>query len=232
MRFTLSLPPRERLPAGAGNHLDFSPDGTHITYTAVREASVLGNCTWDRSAASRQSRYTSTEGGGTRFFSPDGQWVDLRGRPQAEEDSRRRRRSGYLVRSTKPPRSQLGAERHDRIYRRGQTTGNMAGLASGGTPTLLVAANPEQRITPSLAAIASGSRAILFASTTAAVATADEKSIEVLTVETGQRKVLIQGGSYPAIFLQGTCFLRSGTLMAVPFNLDQLEVTGPPVPVD
>src|SRR5439155_839327 len=73
---------------------------------------------------------------------------------------------------------------------------------------------------------------ILFTSNTTETVTADEKLIEVLTLETGERKVLIQGGSYGRYLPTGhLVFLRSGTLMAVPFNLERLEVTGAPVNV-
>jgi serine/threonine-protein kinase len=60
----------------------------------------------------------------------------------------------------------------------------------------------------------------------------NEKSIEVVNITTGARKVVIQGGSYARYLPSGhLVFLRSGTLMAAPFDTTRLELTGPPTPV-
>jgi serine/threonine-protein kinase len=58
--------------------------------------------------------------------------------------------------------------------------------------------------------------------------------IEALSLETGERKALIVGGSNARYVPTGHLIythVESITLMAVPFDLARLEVTGPPAPV-
>src|SRR6185503_18312245 len=60
----------------------------------------------------------------------------------------------------------------------------------------------------------------------------DSARIEVVELEAGRRRVLLEGGSDARYLPTGhLVFLRAGSLFAVPFALDRLEVTGPAVPV-
>ena len=50
-----------------------------------------------------------------------------------------------------------------------------------------------------------------------------------MKLETGERKVLIQGGSDARYVPTGhIVYVRAGALMAAPFDLDRQEVTGSP----
>jgi serine/threonine-protein kinase len=60
----------------------------------------------------------------------------------------------------------------------------------------------------------------------------DEAQIVAFSLETGEQKVLVDNGVDARYSLTGhLVFVRSGTLMAVPFDLKRLEVTGGPVGV-
>src|SRR5262245_27360759 len=60
----------------------------------------------------------------------------------------------------------------------------------------------------------------------------DNARIEVLDLRTGERRVLIEGGSDARYSPSGhLIYARAGTLFAVPFDVDRLEVKGTPVPV-
>jgi serine/threonine-protein kinase len=60
----------------------------------------------------------------------------------------------------------------------------------------------------------------------------ENATIEVLTISTGQRKVLLTGGVYGFYVPSGHLLFAVGeTIRAVPFELDQLEVRGVPVSV-
>ena len=60
----------------------------------------------------------------------------------------------------------------------------------------------------------------------------DQSTIEVLTIKTGERRVVFTGGVFAFYVPTGHLLYASGeTIRAVPFNLKRLEVTGPPVPV-
>src|SRR5262249_48881718 len=76
-----------------------------------------------------------------------------------------------------------------------------------------------------------GSRAVLFTVHTS-LRRYDEANIEVLSLRTGQRKTVQRGGFLGRYLPSGhLVFIRQNTLFAVPFDLDQLAVTGTPVPV-
>jgi serine/threonine-protein kinase len=60
----------------------------------------------------------------------------------------------------------------------------------------------------------------------------DEASIEAQRIDTGERHVLVEGGTYPRYAASGhLLYMRSGSLMAVPFDRERLQVTGSPVSV-
>ena len=60
----------------------------------------------------------------------------------------------------------------------------------------------------------------------------ENSRIAVLNLATGEYEVLVQGGSNPRYSASGhIVYGVAGTLRAVSFNLDQLEVNGTPVPV-
>jgi hypothetical protein len=57
-------------------------------------------------------------------------------------------------------------------------------------------------------------------------------TIEVVDIETGQRKVILQGASTAKYINSGhLLFSRSGVLYIAPFDADKLELKGQPVPV-
>jgi serine/threonine-protein kinase len=60
----------------------------------------------------------------------------------------------------------------------------------------------------------------------------DTANIEVLTLKTGERKILQRGGFSGQYLPSGHfVYLHQSTLFAAPFNLDRLELTGAPVPI-
>ena len=60
----------------------------------------------------------------------------------------------------------------------------------------------------------------------------DYNRIGVLSLRTGERQVLFEGGAYARYVPSGhLVYARAGELLAVPFDLNRLEVTGPPVSV-
>jgi serine/threonine-protein kinase len=74
-----------------------------------------------------------------------------------------------------------------------------------------------------------GGKGILF---NVSVGNYNVSHIEVLSLETGERQVLIEDTHDVEYAPSGhLLFGRDGTLFAVPFDLDRLEVTGPEIPV-
>jgi len=76
-----------------------------------------------------------------------------------------------------------------------------------------------------------GNRAVLFTIWAGGVAW-DEAQLAVANLETGQHTVVLRGGTSGRYAASGhLVFWRGNALMAAPFDLDALAVTGEPVPV-
>jgi Tol biopolymer transport system component len=73
-------------------------------------------------------------------------------------------------------------------------------------------------------------RTLLFASITGT--RRDASHIEALSLVTGQRRVIIESGTFPLYLRSGhLVFFRDGALLGAPFDVDRLEVTGPVIRV-
>ena len=104
--------------------------------------------------------------------------------------------------------------------------------ASGGEPEELTTLDPERGETNhAWPHILPGGRAVLFTLLSGGVV--DGARIAVLDLDTNQQRVLVSGGSYPRYASTGDIVYGvSGTLRAVRFDLERLEVIDPnPVPV-
>ena len=57
----------------------------------------------------------------------------------------------------------------------------------------------------------------------------EEAHVEILSLKTGQRKTVVQGGFYGRYLPSGhLVYLRGGTLYGMAFDIDRLEPAGPP----
>jgi serine/threonine-protein kinase len=104
--------------------------------------------------------------------------------------------------------------------------------SNGGTPEALTAADPEKgEVDLLLSDVLPGGKAILFSVWIGGRAW-DELPIVVYSLETGERRVVVEGGTNARYVPTGhLVYVRSGVLMAAPFDLGRLEVTGAAVPV-
>jgi eukaryotic-like serine/threonine-protein kinase len=103
--------------------------------------------------------------------------------------------------------------------------------AAGGEPQTLSAPNREQRErSHRFAEVLPGGKAVLFIVGTTMIESWDDASIAVLSLETGEHRVVLAGGSNPHYSRSGhLVYARAGNIMAAPFDLAALQVTGPPV---
>ena len=105
--------------------------------------------------------------------------------------------------------------------------------ASGGSPTTLLKVDEQrgERFFRHPSFLPSG-KAILFTIGMADTYSYDDAEIGVLSLETGKKKILVQGGTSARYSPSGhLIYARAGQLLAVPFDADKLEVTGQPFPV-
>jgi Tol biopolymer transport system component len=75
-----------------------------------------------------------------------------------------------------------------------------------------------------------GSKAMFFA--IGLNGSGNESQIVLQRLDTGERRVVVQDGTYPRFVPTGhLVYVREGQMMAATFDLGRLEVTGPPVPI-
>ncbi len=102
---------------------------------------------------------------------------------------------------------------------------------NGGTPELVIPTEaPEQVYGPQMLP---GGEWVLFTLTSGTAATRwDEAQIVVQSLESGERKLLWEGGSDARYVPTGhLVYALEGVLFALPFDLASLEVSGGPVPM-
>ncbi|MEX0880601.1 MAG: hypothetical protein WD451_12860 [Thermoanaerobaculia bacterium] len=169
-----------------------------------------------------------TDGGISPFFSPDGLWVGF----FAGGKLKKAPLSGGA------PITLCDAEGSGASWGDNNTIvfESAAGLASisaaGGARRALTTPDPKKGETyHNNPDIFPGSKAVVFSVWTGG--SMGEQVIAVQPLETGARRVLNVKGACPRYVSTGhLVFVRDDeSLMAAPFDLDRLEVTGPPVPV-
>jgi hypothetical protein len=103
--------------------------------------------------------------------------------------------------------------------------------AGGGTPKpVTVPDHKKGELSHRWPQILPGGKAVLVTIWTAT--SFDTARIDLLSLETGKRRTLVEGGAYAQYVPSGhLVYARGGGLLAVPFDLKRLEVTGPPVPI-
>ena len=162
-------------------------------------------------------------------FSPDGRSIAFYALADQTLKSDGHGRYGHdHLPGRKPDGHHLGARRHR--LRPGRK-GIMRVSANGGTPEVLVRVNDGE--TAQAPQMLPGGQHVLF---TLAAGTAHDRSdrahIVVQSLKSGERKTLIEGGSDARYVPTGhLVYALSGSLYAVPFDAQRLEVTGAPVPI-
>jgi serine/threonine-protein kinase len=165
------------------------------------------------------------------FFSPDGKWigyVDYR-------DGHLKKvllQGGVPVTLCEASMNFRGATWGDdgKIYFTSAAQGIQAVPEDGGTPVALTAPDIEKgEKTHRFPHVLPGAKAVLFTLGSSEIASYDEASVALLSLETGEHRVLFQGGTNPRYAPTGhIIYARGGALEAVPFDLDSLEVMGAP----
>jgi serine/threonine protein kinase len=103
--------------------------------------------------------------------------------------------------------------------------------ASGGPAKQLTTLDSGKReLLHAWPSVISQGRILLFVSITGSSRGASH--IEALSLATGQRRVIVESGTFPLYAPSGhLVFFRDGALLGAPFDVDRLEVTGPVVRV-
>jgi serine/threonine-protein kinase len=231
VRLDLELPAGERpLTASefAGTTLTVASDGSGLVYVARQGAS------WELRYRNLQTGETTsipgTLGGLDPFFSPDGRWVGftsdwvlrkvaVSGGTPVEVSEASRGRGGFWTGD--------GA-----IYFVPNLYGGIARVSQDGGPVTTVTEldKTDGEKTHRWPILLPGGKALVYAALTGR--SWDQAQIVLKRLDTGERRVLIRGGTSPRYAPSGHLVYARGTsLYAVPFDLARLAVTGQSVEV-
>ena len=225
-RLALPIPEPARFDPTNGGAIAISPDGTRVVYVASD-----GNLT--QLFMRRLDDYAAvpvpgTEGGGSPFFSPDGEWIAFHSGGALRKVPLSGKGAITICRTT-PLRGGAWA-RDDTIY---------FGLASGG-PLMRVAASggtpqPATHIVPGellhrWPQLTPDGKMLVF---TALTGTGFDTSTTVVQrLDTGERRLVFRGGTTARYVPSGhLVYVTTEGLFAVPFDLTTLRTTGTPVQV-
>ena len=218
--FAVTLPAGERLTQATSRQLAFSPDASRLVYVANQQLYLREMDQLDAVPI----RGTDVDPSGP-FFSPDGQWV---GFIEGEALKKVSLDGGppLTVCAVEGARgASWGAD--DRIVF-ADPGGILRVSASGGTPEVVIPLEPNERVAE--AHVLPGGQAILFSLGT--LSSLRHGQIVTQSLETGERKVHAAAGGDPRYVPTGhLVYAVEETLVAAPFDLERLEVTGDPVPV-
>jgi serine/threonine-protein kinase len=220
-RFVINLPPTTRL---ASTGMALSPDGMTLVYGAFQDGIYR---LYRRSMDQLESfPIPGTEGANVSFFSPDGQWLGF-----FNSDNKLQKVS--LLGGTPVTLYELSSTRRGGSWGQNENivfsegSGLLQIASTGGIPQEITVLEQNEDSHRWMDLLPDG-KAVLFTHWTGSLDTA---RIAVQSLESGERKVLVDGTS-PRYALSGhIVFAKSGALWAVPFDVERLELTGSPTPV-
>ena len=221
-RFSLPLLLGDSL-TGTGRHVvALSSDGTHLVYSANEQLYLRA---MDQTEAT-PVRGTEGEPRGP-FFSPDGEWVGFWADGQLKKVAISGGAPVRLCDAEGLFGARWGAD--DTIVFGERGVGIMQVSADGGTPEVLIPLEGMAEVGHG-PQVLPGEEAVLF--TLGTGLNWDDAQIVVHSLETGERKVLVEGGRDARYVPTGhLVYILDGTLLAVPFDVDALEVMGGPIPM-
>jgi serine/threonine-protein kinase len=228
-RLVITLPPGQQL-AGLENGpaIAFSPDGSHLVYVA-RQAAVQQLYLRAMDSVEVKS-IPGTERATAPFFSPDGQWIGFFADGKVKKISV----SGGAAVILSEAGYSGGASWSSRGTITFSPTPNVTPLQqvpdTGGAPQPLSRLDKGD-VSHRWPEFLPGGKAVLFAAGPTAV-TFTNAQVAVLPLGAGQRRNLIQGAAQPRYAASGhLVYAQGGSLVAVPFDPQRLELTGAAVPV-
>src|SRR6266849_3621177 len=226
-RTVITLPPGQRLAGLDQPVVALSPDGSHLAYVAIQGGTQQ---LYLRAMDSLEARpIPGTEGAFTPFFSPDGQWLGFFAGGKLKKVSVGGGAALTLGDASIPVGASWGSQGMI-AFSPTNVSALQRVLDAGGTPQPLTRREKEE-VSQRWPEFLPGGKAVLF------VASANNTNwtnaqVAVQSVGTGQRRNLIQGGTYPRYAPSGhLVYAQGGSLMAVPFDPQRLTPTGAAVPM-
>ena len=236
-----AIMPSADLPLNVGLYdrdLALSPDGRHLVYRAGGGPPTMGTPLMVRPTDQLDARQLPGVFALGAFFSPDSRWIGFFTPTELQKVSTA---GGPAITLALVTGASLGASWGDDGTIVFATADPRTGLwrvsADGGESTVLTMPDATERGSDhGFPSVLPGGRGVLF--TITAAGSAESADVAVLDLKTGQRKTLVRGGSQaeyvdPSGGTQAgyLIYAAAGTLRAVRFDPDRLEVLGDPVTV-
>ncbi len=224
--------------SGSDRDLALSPDGRHLVYLAGGAPNV-GKEVMVRGIDQLDARELPGIGALGMFFSPDSRWIGFFTATELKKVSITGGPAITLGAFTGVPRGASWSDDNTIVFATdGPRTGLWRVSADGGVPTVLTTPDAAQGETGhGFPSVLPGGRGVLLTIMTAGQA--DNAQVAVLDLGTGRRKTLVRGGSQ-AEYVEPSAgsgqagylvYAGAGTLRAVRFDPERLEVDGEPVTV-
>ena len=237
VRFTITPSGTTAFTSGGGNGspLAISPDGRRLAYRGLGGQQIFVRAL-DEFQTTALLEPTALRGASSGadglFFSPDGQWIGFFDGGTIKKVAVT---GGRPVMVTPISGANTGASWNgdDTIIfaTSDPTSGLLRATAAGGEPEVLTTPRPTQMEHDHWWPEAlPGGQAILFTITSSAAP--DNWQIAVLDLTTHEQKILVRGGHHARYVASGhLVYGVAGTMRAVAFDLNRLEVVGAPAPV-
>jgi len=222
VRLDVDLGPDVSLGSRNGPDAILSPDGTRLVYVSQ------GRLFTRRLDQPNSTELAGTQGAFAPFFSPDGQWVAFFSQGKLQKISVDGGSAITLCNTGNAAGGSWG-EDGNIIAPLNLTAGLSRIPSAGGSPTAVTDLQSGEN-SHRWPQILPGGKAVLF--TANATTTYDAANIEVMSFADHRTKTLVRGGTFGRYLSSGhLIYVNRGTVFAVRFDADRLEVHGTPAPV-
>jgi serine/threonine-protein kinase len=231
-RFTIKLPENNLIPIGTAG-VNISPDGKFMSFLVQSTVgtklvlrpsdrehfeTVLGS---DLPGVQTNAAYSA--------FSPDGQWIAFNSANGIRKASVFGGSSVNVCEMGSQPRGiWWGSDKNIYFGYIGGTI-NRTGENGGTVTPVTTLDSASGEISHRFPELLPDGKSILYTIKFNTITSFDEAAIAALDMKSGQRKILIRGGTYARYVPTGhIVYARGSNIYAVPFDLERLEVTGSP----
>jgi serine/threonine-protein kinase len=215
--------------SGYGPAAILSPDGTVVAFVA-QSAGEPPHIYVRRLNQMHATPLSGTDDADSPFFSPDGQAIAFFAGGKLKKISIT---GGAVVTLCDAPNPRGGAWGEDGtiVFEPISTPGvSLLGVSSDGGKPVPMTSLAEGEVTQRWPQVLPGGKAVLFTGSRFS-GVHDDANLVVQRLPMGARTIVLRGGNSGRYLLSGhLVYIHDGTLFAAPFDLDRLEVTGPPVP--
>jgi serine/threonine-protein kinase len=227
MRFAIVLSAAQQFAVSTTDRqLALSPDGTHLAYIALEGQLMVRAIDQLDAEPVRGIAHARTP-----FWSPDSKWIGfVTGDNKMMKVPVTGGPSVTVCGTNGAPRGASWGEDDTIVFATSDpATGLQSISASGGEPRVLTRPDHAHgEVGHLFPVVLRGGNAVLF---TIAGASTDQSQVAALDLKSGARKIFLRGSQADYIETGHLVYAFDGTLWAVRFDSDRLDVSGEPIPV-